>query len=313
MDGPAPMRSIAVTGATGFIGGAIVRELSRQGYSVRVLIRPNSIHKPMPDRVDRVVGTLEDVSSLQALLSEVDSVVHCAGAVRGAHESTFARTNSEAVSTLVQLAAECPNVRRFLLLSSLVASQPHVSPYAMSKLGGEQALATQAADMACLALRPPAVYGPGDRELLPLFRAMTYGLAPLWARRDARFSLLYVTDLVAAVAQWISSSNPISGVYDLHDGHDDGYTMDEIIEIATNVLNRRIRGLQVPAAVLDILAGANIRCARLVNYEPMLTPWKLQELRYPRWVCDNSKFARATGWVPTVPFTEGIQLALSGE
>lgn len=306
-----PIRSIAVTGATGFIGGAIVRFLVQHGYRVRALIRPSSIEKPLSPEVERIVGSLDDPGSVEHLLHGADAVVHCAGAVRGARESTFMRTNTDAVELLVHKAAQEKCLERFLLVSSLAATQPQISPYAASKRGGEVALERGGANMHWLALRAPAVYGPGDRELLPIFSAMLRGVVPVWGDRQARFSLLFITDLVAAVECWLSSPTPAHGIHELHDGRSNGYTMDDVIEIAARFSSRRVYRVRVPSMLLDLVAAANLRFSRLAGYEPMLTPWKLSELRHPRWVCDNGNFTAASGWEPRISLVEGLPLALA--
>lgn len=308
-----PTRSVAVTGATGFIGGAIVRSLLDDGWRVRALVRPTSIDKPLPAEVERVVGTLADDASLRELLHATDAVVHCAGVVRGARRSTFMRINAEALEGLARLAAEETRVKRFLHISSLAATRPEISPYAASKRAGELALAREARTMAWLVLRPPPVYGPGDRELLPLFKAMARGVAPAWGDRSARFSLIFISDLVSAAAQWLSSATPATGVYELDDGCGDGYSMDDIVDIVAALVQRRVRRVPVPAALLDVAAAVNIRLARLTGYEPMFTPWKLKELRHPRWVCDNRDFTAATGWEPRIALARGLPLALAAK
>lgn len=307
-------RKVAVTGATGFIGAGIVRQLVLDGYTVRILVRPESMKKAaFPGRVEIIPGDLQNPASLNEFLTGADTLVHCAGVVRGATQATFERINSEAVRQLVTIASQKQDLHRFLLISSLAASQPHLSPYAASKRGGELAMDTAPSHLTCLALRPPAVYGPGDKELSPLFKAMARGFAPRWAPAENRFSLIFVTDLVSAVIRWLASPVPVSGIYELHDGHDGGYSMDEINAIAESVLKRRIRQVRVPAYLLDGIAMMNMALASVIPFQPMLTPWKLRELRYPRWVCDNSAFAGATAWEPEISFSAGLSLALAGD
>src|ERR1700745_3626238 len=79
-------------------------------------------------------------------------------------------------------------------------------------------------------LRPPAVYGPGDRALLPLFRLMGRGIVPLLGRNDAKFSLLYVEDLTEAVIKGLVSENRESRVFELDDGHPGGYSWCEVAD-----------------------------------------------------------------------------------
>jgi 2-alkyl-3-oxoalkanoate reductase len=307
-------RTVAVTGATGFIGAAIVRQLVLEGYTVRILVRPESMSKAaFSEHVEIIPGDLENPSSLNELLTGANALVHCAGVLRGAAKATFERINTEAVRQLVKMASQQHDLERFLLISSLAASQPHVSPYAASKRAGELAMALAPPHLACLALRPPAVYGPGDKELLPLFKAMAHGFAPRWAPAENRFSLIFVSDLVSAAIRWLASPVPAAGIYELHDGREGGYSMDEINVIAESVLRRRIRAVRVPAYLLDAIAMANIALARVFPFQPMLTPWKLGELRYPRWVCDNNAFASATAWEPQISFSKGLSLALADD
>jgi nucleoside-diphosphate-sugar epimerase len=277
---------------------------------VRVLVRPESAEASLPSEVVRITGSLTDRCALEALVSPADAVIHCAGAVRGAHEGDFMQVNGAAVADLVQLSAAASNVRHFLLLSSLAASQPEVSPYAASKLAGEQALERAAGRVAYTVLRPPAVYGPGDRELMPLFKAMARGLAPVWGNPEAKFSLIYIDDLVAAVVRCLQLPKPAGAVFELHDGRPGGYSMNDVVEIARAEFRRRVWRCRIPAVALDAVAGANLTLARFFGYQPMLTPWKLRELRYPRWVCDNTAFHAATGWNPDITLAQGLPLAL---
>ena len=164
--------------------------------------------------------------------------------------------------------------------------------------------------MAWTVFRPPAVYGPGDRELLPLFQWMGRGIAPSWGPPGARFSLLYVEDLAAAIAKWVASETPAHATFELDDGTPQGYTMDAVIEIATQLHGREVRRLPVPALMLDLLANLNRCSGRVFGYAPMLTPWKLRELRHPSWVCDNKSLSSAISWEPRVRLAQGMRLTL---
>jgi nucleoside-diphosphate-sugar epimerase len=199
-------RTIAVTGGTGFIGGMLIHHLVNAGYHVRALTRDRSAHKlPKLAGLEAVSGSLQDSESLRHLLQDASAVVHCAGAVRGVTAADFNAVNVDGLSQLVRAALSLSSRPRFLSLSSLAARAPQLSHYASSKRQGEQALASMAADMEWVALRPPAVYGPGDKEMLPLFQWMGRGIAPVLGAAHARVSLLYVEDLCAAVLRWLDA------------------------------------------------------------------------------------------------------------
>lgn len=304
--------TVALTGATGFIGGTLVRRLHATGWQVRILLRPNSSKARLGNiSVQEVEGSLEDSDSLHRLVSGVNAVVHCAGTVRGASAVHFNRVNVEGVERLVQVAAKQQSPPRFLLVSSLAARQPQLSHYAASKLQGERILASAAGKMEWIVLRPPAVYGPGDRELLPLFQWMKRGIAPLLGPTAARFSLLYVDDLAEAVLRLLNSGDFQRTVFELHDGKGNGYTWSGVIDIATRLRARRVIRIPVPGPALGLLATVNLATARMLGYAPMLTPGKIRELRHLDWVCDNESLTRATGWTPQIPLEEGLRRSLN--
>jgi len=204
-------RTVAVTGATGFIGKALVNALPACGWSVRALSRSSSkLNDYKGLSIQWVDGSLENVGSLQRLLADVDAVIHCAGAVRGITPAQFDQVNETGVRRLVEIALAQKTPPRLIVLSSLAAREPSLSPYAASKRKGEEVLLAVRDELDWLALRPPAVYGPGDRELRPLFQLM--------GAREARFSLIYVDDLVQAIIRGLEMAPCPSGIFELDDG-----------------------------------------------------------------------------------------------
>jgi len=301
-------RTIAVTGATGFIGAMLVDHLLAAGWNVRALVRSRSAHR-MPEKpgLEAVIGSLEDGESLHRLVQGAAAVVHCAGAVRGATAADFNAVNVDGLERLVRAVLPLSPHPRFLLLSSLAARAPELSHYASSKRQGELALAAMAEDMEWVALRPPAVYGPGDTEMLPLFQWMGRGIAPVLGEPHARVSLLYVEDLCAAVLSWLNVGSCRSAVYELCDTQAGGYSWDETIARVSALRARRIIRLPLPAALLKAIALMNVAIARLIGYAPMLTPGKVRELRHPDWVADNSALTAAIGWQPVFSLEEGLR------
>lgn len=300
-------RCIAITGATGFIGRVLARRLSSAGWRIRALIRPESIHK-QPDGIaaEWVIGGLEDMESLRSLVNDADVVVHCAGAVRGADQTDFERVNVDGVARLVRSAAERHPAPRFLLVSSMAAREPGLSYYAASKRKGEAVLASESRGMPWVVIRPPAVYGPGDREIRPLFQWMARGIAPVVGSDENRISLIYVTDLAEAIARLLANGTPSFRTYELHDGHNGGYSWQEIINTVERLSGRPVTRLRIPEAVLKLAASINLAAGRALGRAPMLTPGKVRELTHPDWVGDNAALTSATGWVPKVMLAEGL-------
>jgi 2-alkyl-3-oxoalkanoate reductase len=302
-------RTLAITGATGFIGAALLRKLTGGGWRLRALYRSRTGIRRR-DHVDWIQGSLDDADSLARLAEGAEAIVHCAGAVRGASQQQFDRINVEGVARLAQAARRFQPPPRFLLISSLAAREPQLSFYAASKRGGEEALRAAAQGMMWSALRPPAVYGPGDREMRPLLAAMQRGLAPMLGRAEARFSMIFVEDLAGAVRRLVEQPHWEPGPFELHDGHAGGYAWCDVINTFARVARRTVRPVPVPAALLKPIAAANQMLARLLGYRPMLTPGKVRELTHPDWVCDDAPFREATGWRPTVSLEEGLRRTL---
>jgi nucleoside-diphosphate-sugar epimerase len=258
-----------------------------------------------------VHGTLEDIEHLDSLVGDADAVVHCAAALRGITDADFYPANVQAVSRLAQIAALKTPAPRFLLISSLAAREPNLSAYAASKRMGEIALSQMDGGFAWTVLRPPAVYGPGDRALHPLFRLMQHGIAPLLGRTDARFSLLYVEDLAEAVIKWLVSENRESRVFELDDGHPRGYSWCEVAQTFERLCGKPAFRFHVSELPMNVAAKLNQIAASVIGYAPMFTPGKVREIRHPDWVCDNSMFCQVANWKPTMCLEEGLRATLS--
>jgi len=281
------------------------------GCKLQALTRTTSDRSRLSEfNIHWVEGALEDVDSLRRLVRGADAVVHCAGAVRGATQAHFDRLNVDGVARLVRAAVEQHPLPRFLLISSLAAREPGLSHYAGSKRRGETVLADQAGNMSWVVLRPPAVYGPGDKETLPLWRWMARGFAFVLGSGNTRFSMLYVDDLSAAIQNCVLNEHFPNEVFELHDGHPEGYAWQNVIDTVAHLKARSVRSIPMPVTVLRMLAGLNLAVSRVFGYAPMLTPGKIREFRHPDWVCENAAFTRETGWTPHVSLEEGLRRTL---
>lgn len=303
--------TIALTGATGFIGNRVARRLVANGCKLQALTRITSDRSRLSGlNIHWVEGALEDLDSLKRLVHGVDAVVHCAGAVRGATQAHFDRLNVDGVARLVQAVSEQHPLPRFLLISSLAAREPEISPYAFSKRQGEVVLSAKSGQIPWTVFRPPAVYGPGDREMLPLIRWMARGIAFVLGSGNTRFSMLYVDDLAEAIRYWLLDDCSQEQVLELHDGHPGGYSWQDVIATFERLGTKRVRRVHVPVAGVRLAATLNFIAARMLGYEPMLTPAKLRELRHPNWVCENAAITRETGWKPHVSLENGLKRTL---
>jgi nucleoside-diphosphate-sugar epimerase len=199
---------------------------------------------------------------------------------------------------------------RFLLLSSLAAREPKLSYHAASKHLGEEILKTQGGGLEWVILRPPAVYGPGDREIAPLFKWMCKGLAPQATPREARFSMIYIDDLTEAIAALMAQTKWDGSIFELHDGRTGGYDWGEVVQTVSRVIERPICRFRLPHLLIRSIAVFNLGAARVMGYAPMLSPGKVRELEHKDWTCDNNPIIKATGWHPQTPLGVGIEKTL---
>lgn len=300
---------VALTGASGFIGRTLAGRLIRDGWGLRALVR-----RPDPDLetrdIELVRGSLEDNASLERLVAGASAVVHCAGIIKARSQSEFNAVNAEGTARIAAAARNSPSRPRVLFVSSLAARQPSLSAYAESKWHAEQELSKHAEDLDYCVLRPPAVYGPGDRVTLPLFRQLVRGIALVPLRDGARFSLLYVNDLADAVAHMLSRPRWGGSIFELDDRRPGGYSWPEIAEIAGRSLGRPIHRLPVPRAILWFPALFNETVSRLVGRAPTLTRGKLHELYHPDWKCSSREAPLLNGWKPSTDFNGGVALTV---
>lgn len=257
--------------------------------------------------VTLIPGDLEDRDALRVLLSECDVVIHLAGAVRGNSQQTFDQTNVRGTQHLLEVLGSRNDLPAFILISSLAAREPGLSWYARSKYQAEQCLRDGPADLDWAIIRPPAVYGPGDKEMLPVFLWMARGIAPVPGDPDARVSLIHVEDLAGAIVACLGLPRLQHRTFTLDDGTPGGYDWNEMAAIAGVVWQRKVRLVRLPGPLLDAVARANLALSRALNYAPMLTPAKLRELRHPNWVANNDDITAVTGWRPRVRLAKGLE------
>lgn len=289
---------VAVTGASGFVGPHLVAALSRRGWKVRLLLRRWS---PLPSlagvEAEIVWGDLDDAAALRRLVDGADAVVHAAGLIKARRAADFMAVNRDGTARLAALAPHAT----LLLLSSLAAREPQLSPYAASKRAAEEALAGRAGPW--LAVRAPAVYGPGDRETLNYFKAAERGIAPEPSGRGARLSLIHVSDLAEALALSLSMSLP-SAVYEIDDGQ--GYGYADMAEAAGAALGRRLVRVPVPRLVMAAVAGLNSLVQSIGGPVRILTAGKVAEIFHSDWVANDRRLLEATGLKPRYDLKTGF-------
>ena len=269
------------------------------------MIRPPKVNdERLPSGCEHIPVGLTDVDGLTDIMAGCDTVIYCAGSVRGRGPDDFSDANIDGVSAMLEALKRVPEAPPLLLFSSLAATRPLLSDYSFSKQAGEQILLDNPSQ-AWTILRPPAVYGPGDKEMLPILRMARRGLLAHAGPVDQRLSLIHVDDLARAVLAWLSSWQQCQQkTYAIDDGQPGGY---DWASIGKAVSDGKYRSINIPRLVLDTAARLNLVAARLLDYKPMLTPGKVRELTQADWLGDNNEFTADTGWKPELKLHAGVQ------
>jgi nucleoside-diphosphate-sugar epimerase len=318
---------ILLTGGSGFLGSHIAEELDRRDVQIRALVRPTSdvrILKALKN-VTLVQGTLSDPESLLAAVEGVDGIVHAAGVTKAIRPADFHRTNAQGTDSLIQAArVGAPDLRRLVLVSSLAAVGPSldgqpvaagavpnpVTHYGRSKLAAEYVARAAAESTPITILRPPMIYGPRDREVLPFFQAVKLGFLPLTSPPSTMISAVFVSDCATACVRALSADVPSGSAFFVDDGKTE--TLGDRIACIENAMDRRARfRTRVPRSLLFGAALATETFGRIIRRPVMLTRDKLNELLAPNWVCDSREAQSALAWEPKVDFAEGSKMTAS--
>ena len=289
------MTTLAVTGGTGFVGRHLLRIASETGFTVRALTR--SPQPPQPG-VDWVQGSLSDPASLAALVSGTDAVLHIAGVINARSRAEFDAGNVAGTAALLA-AAQAASVARFVHVSSLAAREPALSNYGASKAAAETLVTASPLDWDII--RPPGVYGPGDRETLALFEMVNSGFALLPVH--GRLSMIEVGDLARALLA-VAAAPPARSIAEIDDGAP--VTHIDFARAIGVALGKKPVLVTAPGWLVNTAAAATTGLARLSGELPRLSFDRARYLRHPDWVARGDNLASRGIWAPQVRLADGL-------
>lgn len=284
---------VAITGATGFLGGVTLDRLVEAGHEVRALTR-----KPQPPRmsVTWIAGALDEDAAVARLCDGVDAVVHIAGVTNAPDAARFDAGNRAGTIAVVRAATASSPGCRFVHVSSLAANKPSLSNYGASKRAGEDAVVASALDWSVL--RPPGIYGPG--ELVDLFKMAKTGV--MMMPPAGRASWIHVDDAARLLVAMLGDPRQ-RPIYEADDGRPQGWTHHAFAEAVGAAIGRRVRVLPLPAPLLH--AGA--RGDRLLRGErAALTTDRVNYMVHPDWTVDPALRPPVSLWQPRIATPQGL-------
>ncbi len=230
------MKTIALTGGTGFVGRRVIAQAVGAGWHIRALTRRAQGAEP---NVSWVRGALDKPDSLADLVAGADVVLHVAGVVSAPDAAGFAAGNVAGTQAMVD-AARTAGVARFVHVSSLSAREPQLSAYGASKRAGEGVVS--ASDLDWDIVRPTGVYGPGDTEMRDMFRMAQMGLALL--PPPGKVALVAVDDLARLLLALAERDGP-RDILEVDDGR--AMTHAEMARLIGDAVGRRVLAMHLPA------------------------------------------------------------------
>lgn len=312
------MRAL-VTGGRGFIGGFLVEALLEKGYEVHCLLRKGSLGWLSGLDIHRVDGDITERESLQPAVQNMDYVFHLAGALKARSLKDFQKINAGGTKNLLEAVGKNNfGLARFVLVSSLSAAGPSpdgtplnesdtphpVSNYGKSKLLAEKVTLEYANELPVTVIRPPAVYGPRERDIFTYFKSAQKGWRPILTGGPRSFSAIYVKDLVRGILLAAEQSNAVGETYFLC--NDEAYSWDEVGKAIASVLGVRTKRLLLPLSLAFLTALGSELFGKLTNKLNVINLDKFRELKMRHWVCDNGKAKTELGFEIEFALEKGL-------
>ncbi len=297
------MSILAITGATGFVGGHTLEAALEAGHQVRALTRQG---QPAVSGVEWVHGALGDNTALAELCRGADAVVHIAGLTNTPDPAEFTPANITGTANVIA-AMQAAAVNRLVFVSSLAARKPELSAYGASKAKAE--VLVEASRLDWTIVRPPAVYGPRDVDMFELFRSARMGIVPL--PPGGATSIIHARDLADLLIALAAPVNNEAGrqttkkIYEPDDGREGGWSHRELAqEIGRAVGRRAVFAPHLPAGVLNLAARLD---GALRGDKAKLTPDRVGYMCHPNWVSRFDKAVPPAIWQPQISAEQGLQ------
>lgn len=286
---------LAITGGTGFVGSHLIDVALAAGHEVKALTRRD---RPPRDHLEWISGDLGDRSALEQLVDDAEAVIHAAGVISGRTAAEF-ETGNVAGTLAMLAAATAGGVRRFVYVSSLAAREPNLSLYGASKERAEELVHGSGLDW--VIVRPPAVYGPGDKETLELFRMAKLGVMLMPPK--GRVSVIHVDDLSRLLVELTDHSAPSHILIEEDDGKRGGWTHREFARALGKAVGTKPVIVSSPGLLLRIAARAD---QLLRRHKAKLTVDRAAYFSHRNWVVEPKRACPPTLWRPAIGTDQGL-------
>jgi nucleoside-diphosphate-sugar epimerase len=315
---------IFLTGSTGFIGTHLAHRLVSAGCSVLALVRDPQKAARLPKQgIEFLRGDMGIFKNPDLILPICDVVIHVAGIIHAPTLKAYHQINAEAVGDLLALLKRQKwRPRRLVFASSLAAAGPTIpgkplceedplcpnEPYGASKKAAEEILAT--ADFPVTVFRPGMVIGSGDPAILTLFKMARRGMGFRVAGLNPHFSYVSVADLVDAV--WKMAQDGRTGTFKYFVGHDVNANVNVLWKTLERVMQRRIRVVPLPRALLWSLMEMATLVAKVLPIHNQLDAREYIQMTTPAYLASSINLKQDLGWQALHNFEDSMKMAYEG-
>ena len=329
---------VLITGASGFIGYHLVQAALQRGFEVHAAVRPSSEKSDLKllgmeaerDKKGKLLFVYPDFESKEKLIPLMTNgsysyIIHAAGVTRAKSTEAYNEVNANYTLRLAEaaLASGLP-MKRFVFVSSLAAvgSEEYdaalpinentipkpLTSYGKSKLLAESYLAGLK-DLPLTVIRPTAVYGPREKDILILFETLNKGLDLYIGRRPQWLSFVYVTDLVAATLAAFKEDSKLHTAYNISDGKK--YDRYKLANLFKEFSKKSPYRLHVPLGVIKLIAAMLEAVSVFSENTPVLNKEKIGELTAENWYCSIDKARKNLGYEPKFGLEDGLKKTLT--
>lgn len=318
------MANALVTGANGFIGSHLVRELLRRGYAVRGLVRPTSDLISLTGLpIALYLGDVCQPETLVAPVQGVEYIFHLAAELMVSSKQAFEEANAQGTANMLEVAQThaSDTLKRFLFVSSQAAAGPGydrtpvneerdprpISWYGASKLGAEKHVRAAGTRLAVTIVRPSAVYGEREKDISQAFPMVARRVQPIMGLRTKHTVMVYVGDLIGGIVDAAESGSTLNETYFLN--HRQPLTIkDAVMTIGEAMGKPRGLRIRVPTNLMRVAAPFAEFTAAFTRERPPITRDKVRELSQRYWVSDPSKAKRDFGWEAGHDLLQGMRI-----